>query len=733
VLAVAGPVIFHLIRRTTRERTPFSSLQFLQPDPPKLTERSRVEHWLLLLLRAAALALLALAFARPFFKSTSPSANPDGSAKRSVLLVDISASMRRTGLRQAAFDKAEVFVKKAGPGNSVAVLAFAGTTRTLMDFPQWSALPPETRAAQAMALLKQADLTWESTSLADALGAAADLLRERSDAASGSADSSGPAAASGGEVMLITDLQDGSRLTGLQNRDWPQGTVVTIAAVAPDKPGNAGITLAAEGAAPAGGGTPPARVRVWNAQDSSTERFQLGWAAADGVSFVGQPMEVYAPPGQARVISLDWLGQVPPPSVPVAASTNAAPATPLAQQNADPQPGRILLKGDAELFDNTVHAVPPAPVKVTAFYLGTEALEDTKQPLFFLNRALPQSRLLSMELVPLPPAAAIPPSDPGKPRVFFLTGVPSDSQLEAVKSGLSAGDLAVAVLTSASQGPALAKLAGVESVAVEEAAAENYAMLGAIDFKHPLFAPFADPRFSDFTKIRFWHHRKLDANQLPGSRVVAKFDSGDPAVLDLTVGKGRLVVMTSAWHPADSQLALSSKFVPLVASLLESGGVTRAAPSQFIAGGVISREALDFAPDTALSVTLPGGSTAAWDAGAAAFAGALEPGIYTVSGAGKTLTFAVNSDPAESRTAPLPVEELERLGVPIASPASAAARKPGDASAPADLGAVETESRQKLWRWIIAAALAVLIVETVLAGLTARRPASTSSTGGSLT
>lgn len=317
--------------------------------------------------------------------------------------------------------------------------------------------------------------------------------------------------------------------------------------------------------------------------------------------------------------------------------------------------------------------------------------------------------------------------------MFFLTGIPSDSQLEAVKSGLSTGDLVVAVLTSTAQAPALAKLAGVESVKLEEAASDNYAMLAAIDFKHPLFAPFADPRFSDFTKIRFWHHRKLDATQLPGSRVVAKFDSGDAAVLDQTVGKGRLVVMTSAWHPADSQLALSSKFVPLVASLLESGGVTRTAPSQFIAGGVLSREALGFAPGAALSVTLPGGGTTAWDAGAAAFAGALEPGIYTVTGAGKTLTFAVNADPSESRTAPLPVEELERLGVPLAAPANATARRPGDASAPVDAGAVETESRQKLWRWIIAAALAVLIVETVIAGLTARRPASTSSTGGSLT
>src|SRR5207245_8874893 len=69
-LAVSLPIIFHLIRRTTRERTPFSSLMFLQPSPPRLTRRSRLEHILLLLLRCLVLCLLAFGFARPFLKRT---------------------------------------------------------------------------------------------------------------------------------------------------------------------------------------------------------------------------------------------------------------------------------------------------------------------------------------------------------------------------------------------------------------------------------------------------------------------------------------------------------------------------------------------------------------------------------------------------------------------------------------------------------------------------------------
>ena len=50
VLAVAAPIVFHLIRRTPKGEVPFSSLMFLSPTPPRLTRRSRLDHWLLLLL-----------------------------------------------------------------------------------------------------------------------------------------------------------------------------------------------------------------------------------------------------------------------------------------------------------------------------------------------------------------------------------------------------------------------------------------------------------------------------------------------------------------------------------------------------------------------------------------------------------------------------------------------------------------------------------------------------------
>ena len=57
--AISLPLIFHLIRRSPRGQVVFSSLMFLSRSPPRLTRRSRLDQWLLFLLRALAILLLA--------------------------------------------------------------------------------------------------------------------------------------------------------------------------------------------------------------------------------------------------------------------------------------------------------------------------------------------------------------------------------------------------------------------------------------------------------------------------------------------------------------------------------------------------------------------------------------------------------------------------------------------------------------------------------------------------
>jgi len=241
---------------------------------------------------------------------------------------------------------------------------------------------------------------------------------------------------------------------------------------------------------------------------------------------------------------------------------------------------------------------------------------------------------------------------------------------------------------------------------ITEAPVKDYVLLGKIDFQHPLFAPFSDPRFSDFTKIHFWKYRRVDPSTLPGARVIAEFDRGDPAVIQIPLGRGSVVVITSSWKPADSQLALSSKFVPLLHALLEQSTDIPPTKAQYFVGDIIPMSS----STTGYTVRKPDDTEVRIDSGGA-FAATDQPGIYAVSPGGRR--FVVNLSPEESRLTPLPLDRFTALGIPLQKPEvdpKIAAQRANAAQA------FEIEGRQKVWRWLIATALGVLLLETLIAG-----------------
>src|SRR5207249_8629665 len=127
-----------------------------------------------------------------------------------------------------------------------------------------------------------------------------------------------------------------------------------------------------------------------------------------------------------------------------------------------------------------------------------------------------------------------------------------------------------------------------------------------------------------------------------------------------------------------------------------------------------------FPSATSLLIHKPDGSQLQLRAGETRFAQTDEPGIYTLAALQPPVRFAVNLDAAESRTAPMSAEELMRLGVPLKPPEIPMARQHEQKRR---LHNAELENQQKLWRWVIVAALGILLVETWLAGWLTRRPA----------
>src|SRR5438093_2337786 len=664
----------------------FSSLMFLQPTPPRVTRRNRLENVFLLFLRCLVLCLLALGFARPFLQKPMVPDPETGAGRKIFLLVDRSASMRREGLWSGAVAKAEEVLQKTSSADQVAVFTFDSRARSLVSFEEWSAMNSGERVALTAKRLAELKPGWTHTHLGNALIAAAEAFAD--------ADKQGQNIGAR-QIVLITDLQEGSRLDGLQGYEWPPGIQTDVELVQARGPTNAGLqwVLDADDSLKPEAEAGP-RVRVSNSTDAKREQFQLRWEGVTGAT----ALEVYVPPGQSRIVAA--------PKLPEGATGE-----------------RRVLSGDDDDFDNTIYFVQPKPEQVNILFLGDDSEKDPAQLLYYLRRAFQDTRRQTVRIKTSAAEAPLAPADIANARLLIVDDVLNENQFNVAQQFFTNGGTALFVLKNIAAAATAVRLAGVESLRAAEAPAIGYAMFGQIDFEHPLFAPFADPRFSDFTKIHFWRHRKLETDRLSGARVLARFDNGDPALLEVPQGAGRLLVLTSGWHPADSQLALSSKFIPLLYSILEQAGGIKSQLAQFHVGDEINLASFPSAPS--LSIRKPDGSQIQPGAGETRFVQTDQPGIYTLAALQPPVRFAVNLDAAESRTAPMSAGELMRLGVPLKPPEIQLARQHEQKRR---LHNAELENQQKLWRWLMVAALGVLLVETWLAGWLTRRPAA--QTGG---
>src|SRR5678815_3741730 len=93
VAALAAPVLVHLVRRTRARKVQFPALVFVRQIPQRTIRRRTLHNLFLLLLRCLAILLIVLAFTRPFFSGGS-AAKETGTNSATVILVDMSLSMR---------------------------------------------------------------------------------------------------------------------------------------------------------------------------------------------------------------------------------------------------------------------------------------------------------------------------------------------------------------------------------------------------------------------------------------------------------------------------------------------------------------------------------------------------------------------------------------------------------------------------------------------------------------
>ena len=672
---LALPLLLHLVHRKPRGRQTFSSFLFLEPTPPQLTRHSRLDQILLLLMRLSALGLATLAFARPFLREAASLSVTDLPGRRVALLIDRSASFQRKDLWPRAIQLANEELASLGPQDQVALYVFDDTLETVVGF---DANPVEQGQRSIIRdRLKNLQPGWKGTNLGGALSALASEIESSGDVDQSPLDP---------QIVLFTDLSRGSRLEALDQFEWPARVRVILRTIEASGPTNASLRVLEEGESTA---IDKVRVRISNCDNSTREEFNIGWFDIAGRPIRDTNMTVYVPPGQTRVVQL-------------AAAPHEAHAA------------GVELAGDDHEFDNRCYTLPMSRREVTVGFLGQSTSSDTRGPRYYLELGLGNDQSRDVQIASLPVEFAHSENTESLPMIVVTDTISAEQGAE-LRRRAEAGCLVLAAPSNPEGASTLPLLfPEIASATPNSPGQGGYLLLGDIDFTHPLFSPFANPPYSDFTRIHFWQSWNLawqstDPNGRK-TKVIARFDNSEPAWIEEQIGRGRILAIASGWTPSQSQLALSSKFVGLLGTLLDLalGETSGSAP---VTTGQSVRLPAE-ATRSGCRVVSPTGMTTDLPAGSTHFPETDVPGLYEVKWDQESIRLAVNLADHESQTAPLEVEQLERRGVPLGNVPPQSERL----KQLRQLRDQELESRQKLWRWILVGALSLVILETWWAG-----------------
>jgi hypothetical protein len=647
LLAAAIPWLVHLIGKRRATPVRFAAMQLLLRSEKRVSARRRLREILLLLARTATAASLPLIFARPFTERAAdvPAASLD--SQSAVILLDDSASLRRARgggtLFDVVKDKARSLARQFPSDSEVAlVLSSAGSNAPLAELN-----PERSRVLQAI----------EAVSCSARPGDFTAAMRRASLILAGS-----PRAKR--RIFLITDLQaagweDGS---GLPEQHSPEVVVIDVA---PSPWENRAVVDVKADPAPEGG---PGGVAV------TTE---IADFSARGVSGLGVSLKI-----DGSVVSKGFV------DIPAGGRATKRFLHTLPAGSGSAHEVEIEIDADAFRLDNRRMAHLELARALRALVINGDARTvDKEDEPYFLEHALraadhaavlntvvpddvPLDALASYTVVfmlnvaqPSPQlATALTRFVEGGGGLFLSMG----SRVEASAWNERLAQVLPQPLTVVRTQAALPGQHAGETI--DDRPAER---LAPVDRRHPMLASF--PAQGDgLSSARFFKYMLLEP--IPDSNdrsVVLRFESGAPALVERSVGKGRVLLLATTVDREWTDLPIRPGFLPLVresARRLVGGSDSEAAPSILVGQ---TRELALAADDRRLEVTKPDGSVwvakhdRAGGGRSVAFADTDEPGVYRVAAAGPDGAlsprpgdgFVVNVDVRESNPLRLPPEK----------------------------------------------------------------------------
>lgn len=584
ILAASIPLIIHLIHRRRAPKVFFSALRFLFVSSRRTARRRRLHNLLILLLRMAMLAVIALACAGPFLKSGAFGAGADGGAVAIVLDNSLSMSAREgaTTRYEAAAEAAQMILGDLGDRDlCVVLLAVSG---------------PEDEPAH---LTNNIEDLRHRIATSEPTAAAADLVRTIAQAGRLLRDVGFVRR----EVYVLTDMQAGS---------W-EGAITEAAGEEPALP-----------------------VVVLDCSQTEVRNVALGGVAVAARSMVvGAPLTVQAlvrngsPRNEQEVVEL-FVGEEKRGS----RSVILAPyeEKPVQFTFSLEQPGsfwgRLRLRGDDLPGDDVAYftvrisgAVPVLLVKEAVHPI--EFLDDT----FFLSQAL---NPFAGETVASPTGidpeeATLPQVTPERLRrypVTFLVNVGglSEEQARMFRDYVAAGNGLVLFLGERVNAEHYNLLLG-ETEAGEESllpaeldeprgdAESRLQFFRLVDVAedHALFSPFRTGPSGFFSQVHVYRFFPVKVSA-GGGRVLAWLAGGAgerrPFLVEGNYGQGRCLLVATSATASWSNLPVTSLFLPLVSTSVhylvgearQIAPLRPGVPKRFVtpaAGGPVSLEVTD--------------------------------------------------------------------------------------------------------------------------------------------
>lgn len=723
MLAAFVPLIIHLFNRRRHEPLDWAAMRFARAAWKRIRRRTRFENLILLLLRMAAVAVFALALARPFTSAGGPLGGLSKKHREVVVLLDGSASMGWRIDLESVWDRAlararGIFESLDGAsGDRVHFYLVGQRPRRLSN-----RSPDE---ALSMLSSLEAPLA-EGADLGSAIGQVlTDLEDERVEL--------GPEL----ELLLITDVQR-------RNFIGPNGPLATdeleqlaehklrleildVTGAFVRRPADLAITAFVP-LDPFGDELRTGRGSTVVLKSASAASF-LARVANSGES--GRDVNIaLVIDGERRPSKRLFVPGASTKEIELEASLIAAGGKRLVGGFREIE---VTLEADALEVDNSRSLVALAPGALGILIInGSPAADFESDEVAYLRAALepPDDGMGPFSVTEKTPNQLSSQPDLAGFDLIWMANVedPSEALVQAlaaqVKSGatlaISLGDRVIAQRYNESLGAA--GLLGAELIERKGDPSRRGSFRRArIDApEHPALAFFSDERYQlFFTEVPIFEY--FEARPAPEARVLASLDDrvtkGSPLLIEANLGRGRTLLFTSTIDNDWALLAQSpTTLIPLTHELAFSS-VAAPGPARNLSIGDSITAHFESFPDSATLVSPSGSATRidatalelpnnSPDAGAwslAAIDAVDQPGIWRVSSAAGMVSFAASLDPAEGLLERLSIEELGGLSpvFQVAERTSSQAETPGDDG--------------ELFRILLAFALCLLIAEALWA------------------